>query len=397
MANEIFVKRTATQLQEAVTKVYKTAYGNNFNTDKATVNGVLIQEQMNLLATVESHLAETFSLVYDPRYSYGRYLDAVYAFGDVARQPSTRTTVSCQLTGIAGTVLKAGEARALSTAGDEFKNIAQIELVSGTTTATFQAVKSGAITAPIGSINRVIQQVVGWDTINNIVAGVVGKPEETDNAFRLRAKKALYSNAFGMLQSLITALINNPDIDDFNIVENRTDVPDTTHSVTILPHSIYVFVWSPALNPGGKDVVGEIIVKQKPPGCNMNGITTGNIIDPKYYWQRYPYQFDWATEVSIQMNITIGKSDLYAESIIATIQNALGVRFEDKTVTPTVQMAESIAASWFYSTLNSVNVYDIRVFTIGRVGGSQGLIVDLEINESPTLNATADIYVTLVD
>lgn len=397
MANEIFVKKTAIELQEAVTQVYKTAYGNNFNTDKATVNGVLIQEQTNLLSTVESHFAETFSLVYDPRYSYGRYLDSIYAFANVARQPSTRTTVSCQLTGIAGTILPIGTARALSTAGDEFQNIEQIELVSGITTATFRAVKNGAIPAPVGSVNRVIQQVVGWDTINNIVAGVVGKPEETDNAFRLRAKKALYSNAFGMLQSLITALINNPDIDDFNIVENSTDVPDTTHSVTILPHSIYVFVWSSVLNPAGKDVVGEIIVKQKPPGCNMNGTVTGNIIDPKYSWQSYPYRFDWATGVPIQMNITIGKSDLYTEEIIPTIEYAILRRFYDKTLTPTVQMAESIAASWFYATLNSVNVYDIRVFTIGKVGGSQGLIVDLEINESPTLNATADIYVTLVD
>ncbi len=130
----------------------------------------------------------------NPNIAGGRWLDALMALTlPAGRTAATQTLVSAvALTGVPGTVIPAG-VQAKTTTGDLFSSLSLVTLDSdGNATVDFVSVEYGPITCTTHALDTIVSNVLGWETIDNGTAGVLGSATQSDQAAR-----ALRDNTLG--------------------------------------------------------------------------------------------------------------------------------------------------------------------------------------------------------
>lgn len=81
---------------------------------------------------------------------------------------NAQTSVVCQLTGVAGTMIPAGSSVVRNNAGYAFELLSPVILDPlGNGTGTFQSKITGHILCPPGSVVTIVYGVPGWNTVNN--------------------------------------------------------------------------------------------------------------------------------------------------------------------------------------------------------------------------------------
>lgn len=386
-----YVPYTAAEMLQKIQQIFIDVFGADVNLDPTLPIGLLIQELTNDALEVQDVQVLLYNGLYDPNKAPDVWLDAICAWLGLVRKPATQSEVTCQITGLSGTVIPANS-QILNTNGDIFYNPTSITIgAGGTATATFLSQAFGAIPCDAGTLTRIVQQISGWDTVNNSNNGILGAPKQTDTSLRNTRRNALAINASGSYQSIISACAANENITSFLLEENYSSASVTKRGVLLQPHTIYLSIYGTITD----EEVGAILSQKMSDGCGMQGNTTVTYTDPAYSWVNIDYKFQRAVDTPVQINISAVNSLSYPVDIVDQIKSAVLANFNGEVEgLPAYGIGDTMYATRFYQSVTGVGVYQINSITIGEVGGSFGASLTLGMDKMPTL-ALDDIVVTL--
>lgn len=296
---------------------YKSALGEELNTDPATPQGRLIATEVTARDTFLRNNADLANQI-NPNVSGGTFLDAIWALTGGQRFGQQRTVVQdVALGGIPGTIIPAS-VQVVTEDGEPFEILSAVTLDgTGNATADFRSVNYGAIAAAAHSFRFDPQYaVLGWETVDNPTAGILGRATESDVASRLRRRRTLALQGVALSEAIISRLYDTEGVVSLAFRENTTDATAVIDGVNMISHSIFVNV------DGGSDIdVATAILAAKSGGCGYNGATVVNVTDPAS-GQIYPVRFQRPAEVQIQVEVTASPGNSTVDMATA-IRNAI--------------------------------------------------------------------------
>lgn len=317
VASGIIVPITS-DILAGVREEYKAAFGQDLDISPETPQGILITAESIARSNVTRNDAALANQI-NPNYAGGVFLDSLLALLGSERVPAEHTTVSCNLSGVAGTTILAGS-RVSDTINNAVFESADTVILSGggTGTVIFRAIDPGPLDIGIGTVTQILPPgTLDWETVTNPAVGTPGTFTESDATARNRRKVTLASQG-SMISEAIISAVNNVEGVRIPILyrENFTGSNEVIDGITLVPHSIYVCVY------GGVSLsIAEAIWSKKPPGTNFNGSTTVNVLDTPS-GVTYPVKFQRPTEVPILVKATV-KSDVSIQDPVATVKRAI--------------------------------------------------------------------------
>lgn len=312
----VIVPDTSATLNE-VRDEYRTALGQDLDVSPETPQGVLITGETLARDGVLRFNAALANQI-NPNIAGGIFLDAIWALTGGARVAATPTLVrDVTLTGVPGAIVPAGSLAALGADGARFQLTGSVVLTGGTGLGTFQAVEVGATPVAIGALNSIITPVLGWETVNNTLAGETGSAEETDIAARTRRRQTLALQGVALPEAIISGLNTVTGVRSMSFRENVTNASIVIEGVTLTAHSIYACV-----DGGSDNDVALMLLRKKSLGAAWNGGTAVAVTDP-YSLQEYTVRFDRPTVVQIFVRVTVVANGASYPDIPAVVRAAM--------------------------------------------------------------------------
>lgn len=298
----VIVEDTSTILTGVQTE-YKTAFGNGLVVTPDTPQGVLITAETLARSEVLANNAALANQI-NPNIAGGIFLDAILALTGMQRTSATHTLVKgVAVTGIPNTIIQNGT-KAKTAAGDEFETLSTIILdISGNGSVDFASVAFGAITCAISALNTIVTNILGWETVSNPVAGIVGTTTQSDIGARSLRVNTLGFQGVALPVAITSALYAVDGVQSLWFQENVTGSTTTINGISMTSHSIYVCV------NGGADVdVASALLENKSSGANWIGGTTVNVIEPAS-GQSYAVKFARPTPIAVLAKVTTTNGD----------------------------------------------------------------------------------------
>ena len=206
--------------------------------------------------------------------------------------------------------------------------------------ATFTSLELGAIACPVGGLATIDTQVLGWDSVSNLVEGAIGRSVETDAALRLRHQDSVRAIGAATVKAIRARILQDVDsVTACSIYENRTNA-----TVDNLPPHSFEAVVSGGLN-------SEILAKiweVKPAGIETYGNVSGTVIDENGDGQTIKFsrpvpQYAW---------IRVSVNQLYSEE---TLTETVTQAIIDAVITygSTLSVGDDIITQRFYGPIYS--------------------------------------------
>jgi hypothetical protein len=382
-------------------QIFQNTFGSGYNINPVSLNGVFIQELANQNFKVNSIQTLLYGGLYNPNVASGEYLDSICALLSLKRVPAIASFATCQVTGLAGTVIPLG-AQILNTNGDVFTLTSAPITITGNPLVDVGVFTSTAlgIATPVGAgtLNRIVQQIAGWDTVNNPTNGIVGKPAQTDTSLRYTRTEALAINSTGTINAIISGafmLIIPNIISDFIVLQNPTATDATINGVTVPAYGIYLSV----VQIGSDNNISGLLYYKKPPGSVMGGNYTPPLyIDPDYSWNTFQAKYTQATVEQVVIAIDITNVN-YPAGTASKIANAILDAFNNGTAAnpPITMRSGTIYASQFISSVVLLGVTTINSITITtETLATPAATLTLPADQAPQLQLS-NVLITGVD
>lgn len=314
----VIVPDTST-VQEQVTRDLINVFGQDLDTTPETVEGRFIQcltdYRTNTLA-INVQNANQINL----RYATGRFLDAIGAFFGVIRIAATSTRVLATVTGIENTIIPAGS-QAQTTDGNIFYAENNITInATGSATGYFLSLVTGAIPCDTGTLTKIVNAVLGWETISNGSSGILGTVQESDNDFRLRIEQARYKG-ISLLEAIKSRLVNVNGVQSCFAYDNYTNSTIIYDGVSVDAHSLVVIV------DGGSDGdIAEAIFQTKTGGTGYTAIpdlsTTVQVTDGAFN-VTYPVTFNRPQQMPFRVSIQVKNVNYDGNNLEADVKQAI--------------------------------------------------------------------------
>jgi len=280
-------------IQEEVVSMFKAVFGQNIDTTPETIIGRLIEAFTVFLRDTVGITAQN-ACQYNLNAATGIYLDALGALFGIARNSSSRSSVTVTLTGDVNTAIPAGTMFATRD-GDAFYldsdvTIPSVEEEAGTgkasTSGTALSMNYGPVKCLRGDMVSIVSPISGLDSVTNENDATLGSLGESDDSYRNRIRSAI-GGFGGMVPSVYKALYEATYGDDSAksvrhalVLNNGDGIAVTMKGVTLAPHSIFVCVDAPAtITEGWKESVANAIAKSKSLGCGMTSIDDNKTIE----------------------------------------------------------------------------------------------------------------------
>lgn len=373
---------------------FQAAFGGNLNESDATPQGQLVTALSAILGANNDLLLQYVSLI-DPAFSEGRMQEGIGRIYYLDRLPAQATVVNATCTGANGTVIPAGSL-AQAADGTIYQNLTSVTIPStGSITASFQAITTGPIACPAGTLTTIYRIVSGWDSITNATDGTIGRDVETPAEFEARRAASVAGNAAGILPAIRGAVLNVDGIVDAYVTENATSGTVSVGTVSLNANSLYVAAY------GGTDAdVAKAIWSKKPPGCAYTGGTTVTVTDTasgySLPYPSYSVTFQRASALPIYIDISIADNGLVPADSVQLIRTAVLGAFAGADGGAAARIGGTVYALRFAGVVASLGSWvQLVSITIGTTASPTGSEVAVEINEMPTLSE-ANIAVTLV-
>lgn len=299
-------------LLTGVQQEYKDSFGaQDLVVTPDTPQGVLITaETLARVQEVQNNAAVANQI--NPNVAGGSFLDAILALTGMERTPATKTTVSgVTLTGVPGTMIPQGTLAATA-AGDQFASTSAVTLApDGSATVDFASVEFGAIPCSTSDLNVVVSSVLGWETVNNGTAGVLGTLTQSDQAARALRLNTLAFQGVSLPEAITSALYATEGVTSLHFQENVESTTQVINGITMVSHSIYACV------KGGTDTdVAAALLENKSSGCGWNGSTSVTVTEPAS-GQNYTVKFDRPTSKGILVKVYTSNGN--TENIVQAI------------------------------------------------------------------------------
>ena len=293
----IIIPDTATT-QADVQNEYKTVFGSDLVVTPDTPQGILITAEVLARDSVIDNNAQVANQI-NPNYAGGVFLDAIWALTGGSRVAATHSTVTATLGGVIGTLIPAGT-RARTSAGDEFETLTSVTIgVGNIITANMQSVETGAIACASGELTDLVDNVLGWETITNPLAAVLGTSTESDEVSRRRRRNTLGLLGRSLAVSVLSAVYAVEGVASAAYRENYTTSNATIDGILIDANTIYVCV-----DGGTSADIGQALLSSKSGGCGYTGNTTVSVVDATS-GQTYAVKFQRPDEIQILCKVTI--------------------------------------------------------------------------------------------
>lgn len=374
------------EVKAGLWSIFQGAFGGNLNESDATPQGQLVASLAAIIGAKNDQLLQYVNLI-DPAFTSGRMQEGIGRFYYLERLPAQATVVEATCTGANGTVISAGSL-AQAADGTIYQNLSSITIPStGSVTASFQAITTGPIECPAGTLTTIYRVVPGWDAITNDADGTVGRDVETPAEFEARRAASVAGNAAGILPAIRGAVLAVDGVIDAHVRENNTGTTATIGSVDIDPNSLYVAVY------GGSDAdVAAAIWSKKPPGCACTGDTTVTVSDSasgySLPYPEYDVTFQRATALPIYIKATIADNGLVPADAEETIREAVVAAFSGGDGGPAARIGGTLYALRFAGAVASVGSWSQLVsITIGTSASPTGSEVVVGIDKMPTITA----------
>ena len=323
MAEYNFITSTGTIVpdtsttRESVVMEFRGVFGQDLITDDETPEGVWINAETTSRQSVARNNANLANQI-NPNLAGGVFLDAVWALTGGGRTTATRSTVAATVTGLANTQIPAGSLAA-TTDGNQFRAVNTISIpVSGTLTgAAFESVNTGPVAAGANTLTRIIDAVLGWETITNPSAATPGVSQESDEDSRNRRRRTLGLQGRSVAAAVTANLNAIMGVRSLAFRENITDQTATIDGIRLVPHSVWACV------DGGSDTaIASALLRSKTAGSNWNGAQTQAVTEPTSR-QSYTVRFDRPTVTQISVRATVRRTSNVADPITAARESII--------------------------------------------------------------------------
>lgn len=385
--NGIIVPDTA-DIKETVQNEYKEALGADLSLEDSTPQGRLIDVETDARTEIiENNVFISNSINFN--LAFGIILDAWGANFDLYRSSAKSSIVMATITGVAGTVISAGS-QASTQAGDIFYLENQVTIpTSGTINATFLSLEKAAIPCPVGSLTKIIDGTLGWETINNSTAAILGNSRESDESFKQQFYGSGLFSGMSLIEDYDNAIKNVENVISCYVRDNGTNAAVVYDGVTIAAHSVYACV-----DGGDNTEIATALFQRKSGGCNWTAIAgqsvTVDVVDPTY---GDPYQviFNRPNNVSIFSAITLNAGTSTESDLVTAVQTAVTNYINSLKIGEDVillSLAAAIAAA--------VPGISLTSLTIGTSAGTlSSSNITIHVNEAAKTTA-ANISVTVI-
>lgn len=306
----VIVPDTAT-LRAQVESEWREAFGQDLDTSPDTPQGVLITAEVEARDAVARNNAEVANQI-NPDISGGTWLDGIWRLTGGFRRGATASFLSSvEFAGQPGTLIPAGSEAVVQATNERFRTLVDITLdVSGAATGDMESVNLGRIACPVGALDTIATTVLGWETVTNPVAAILGTDEESDFASRQRRRNTLALQGISTSEAVTSRLYAIDGVRSLVYRENITDTTQVIDGITLVPHSLYACV------SGGDDAdIAQALLDTKTVGANWNGSVLVNVID-QFSGQSYPVRFERPTPVLIYVRVTVRETPLDADSLV---------------------------------------------------------------------------------
>lgn len=289
---------------------FKAAFGADLIVTTDTPQGVLIAAETIARTNVIKNNAALANQI-NPNLAGGVFLDAICALTALERYPATRSLVVATLAGVDGTVIPSG-VRAQTTNGDLFESIQTVTIASGTATATFRAQEYGAIGAAAGTLTEILDNVLGWDSITNPSAAILGQSIQSDQSLRALRRVTLADQGVSLAEAITSGLYKVEGVKSLKFRENVTNATATIDGVSMVAKSIYV-----CIDGGDDDEIAAKLLEKKSGGCAWNGGVTITTIEP-ISGQEYDVKFDRPADIDIYVRVYVRSFSVLTDPIEST-------------------------------------------------------------------------------
>lgn len=279
--------------REAVTAglwaMMRQAFGSNITQDARTPQGQLVTSLTAVITDRDSQFIELANN-FDPRYSFGKFQEALGAIYFLSRSEATRSVVTLKFTGLAGSAVPSG-----TQVRDDNGNIWEttqsgaVSVATGTVTLLARAQVPGPIQAATGTINNLLDTLPGIDRAENLVPAVPGSNEESRADFELRREGSVAANSRLTNSAVYGAVFDLADVIDVRVVDNPSGDAITVGATNypMIRNSLLVSV------VGGDDyeIAGKIMAKGGT-GCAFVGNTDVLWKDTDNYDDGFPPEYN---------------------------------------------------------------------------------------------------------
>ena len=361
------------------------------DTEPVTPAGQLIDAEV---AEIEAKNAAVLFLAnqFNPNVSSGRWQEGIGYIYFITRKLAEPSVVTCQLTGLNGTVIPYGALVSSSNGYTLICNRSVTIGADGTAETTFRCAVWGPIDFAPGSVNSIVTVIPGWDTVNNEAAGAPGRDQETRSEFEARRYASVAMNSHGSTGALFGAVANIEGVLDCQVLENIGPDPAVKYGVTVPGHGVTICIY------GGEDSdIAEAIYRKKDNGCDTGGNTDIVYTTPDYHNAIYEFKILRPETVNFWIQVTLGAQKDITQGVVDALKKALYDDFYGQGDNPRVGLAQTVYASRFYCPAISVpgikNIFSIEV-ALSNDSPSYSEVVTINGDQEPTLSL-ANISVIL--
>lgn len=340
------------QYQEA----YKKALGDDLNLDASTPQGQLINNDVNNHTVLQAEIVNAINN-YSVFYATQHALDVAGSRYGYYRKAGVATVVVATVTGTQGTVIPAGALASDGTHQYALLNTTTIP-ANGATTTQFQCTTVGTIYCPAGSLNEIVTETAGWETITNNNDGVAGYETESDSTFRQRiVANMLQKRGRSTLGALVDNIAQLPNVISVVGRENPTGNTVTIDTVQMEPHSIYVCILG-----GNSESIAQVMAEQKTLGAATVGNTVVTHLDESI---NYAYQYNIQRPADLALYVKVEYKDNLYTPLQSTVTAQVKSILQEYIANHPFSIGQTIAGTDLAGAFVDFTLADIVSISVG--------------------------------
>lgn len=321
---------------------------------------------------------------FSPATAQGTGLASVLKGNGIKPAIATNSTVSLTITGTAGTAIVNG------LVGDASQNKWALPTPvnipdSSTITVTATCTVAGAVGAPAATVTRILTPQLGWQSVTQPSAAVLGAPVETDAALRQRQSVSVAPAAQAPLVAIIGAVAALPGVTRYTGFENPTG---TTDANGLPPHSVAIIVEGGVLAD-----IATAIANTKSVGVLTYGTTTQTVTN--IYGLPSTINFFLVTEKRTTVAISLTPINGYSAAIGAEIQASVAAYINSLAIGEKIRYTRLFGPATLGGVGDGLS-YEIITLGVSLYPASPGVIdAPIAFNEAANCQPS-DVVLTLV-
>lgn len=274
-----------------------------WNLDPSTPDGLKLASDAEIWANLDEMGQQAYNSK-DPAKAKGYDLDVIAWLTGTRRSLGTPSTVTLTLSGVAGTVIIAGQRVESTENGSRWTTNANVTIGSGGTVSVAATCSAlGDTQASPATITRIIDTVGGWQAVTNPLAAVSGTNKQTDQQLRIERAKSVGRPGNNQIDSMLGEVFAVDGVRRCKIYENDTNTADSN---ALPAHSIAVIA-----DGGTDDAVAMAIYLKKNPGCLLHQAGTAvdvTVVSPSHPQNTKLIKFSRPIDVNMTVVVAV-KSD----------------------------------------------------------------------------------------